>query len=88
MKVRCALYILTKEYNYKVITRCDPILPKYYITMRRKIWIQGDIQVWTVQKKPTSYKKETREPFRGPERKEPRTVYHWSTTLPQRNSDQ
>ena len=31
-----ALYILTCEYNYKVITKCDTILQEYYITDRRK----------------------------------------------------
>ena len=36
MKVRGALYILTCEYNYKVITECDTILQEYYITDRRK----------------------------------------------------
>jgi len=35
-KVRGALYILTYEYNYKVITGCDIILHEYYITDRRK----------------------------------------------------
>ena len=35
-KVRGTLYILTYEYNYKVITRCDTILQEYYITDRRK----------------------------------------------------
>jgi len=30
------LYILTYEYNYKVITGCDTILQEYYITDRRK----------------------------------------------------
>ena len=30
------LYILTYEYNYKVITRCDTILKEYYISDRRK----------------------------------------------------
>jgi len=36
MKVRCALYIPTYEYNYKVITGDNTILQKYYITDRRK----------------------------------------------------
>ena len=36
MKVCGALYILTYEYNYKVITVCDIILQEYYITKRRK----------------------------------------------------
>jgi len=36
MEVRCALYIPTYEYNYKVITGCDTILQEYYITHRRK----------------------------------------------------
>ena len=31
-----ALYIPTYKYNYKVITGCDTILQKYYITDRRK----------------------------------------------------
>jgi len=31
-----ALYILTYEYNYKVITRGDTILQEYYITDRQK----------------------------------------------------
>ena len=31
-EVSGALYIPTHEYNYKVITRGDPILHKYYIT--------------------------------------------------------
>ena len=35
-KVRSALYILTYEYNYKVITGCDTILQEYYITDKRK----------------------------------------------------
>ena len=35
MKARGALYIPTYEYNYKVITRCDTILHKYYITDMR-----------------------------------------------------
>ena len=33
--MRGALYILTYEYNYKVITRCDTILHEYYITDMR-----------------------------------------------------
>jgi len=36
MKVRGALYILTYEYNFKVITSCDTILQEYYITGRCK----------------------------------------------------
>jgi len=36
----------------------------------------------------TSYKKETREPSREPERKESRMVNCWSTTLPLCNPDQ
>ena len=32
MEARGALYILTYEYNYKVITRCDTILHENYIT--------------------------------------------------------
>ena len=36
MKVRCALYIQTYEYNYKVITGCGTILQEYYIADRRK----------------------------------------------------
>jgi len=36
MKVHGALYILTYEYNYKVIRGCDTILHEYYITNRRK----------------------------------------------------
>jgi len=35
MEAHGALYILTYEYNYKVITRCDTISQKYYITDRR-----------------------------------------------------
>jgi len=35
MEARHALYILTYEYNYKIITRCDTILQEYYITDRR-----------------------------------------------------
>ena len=35
-EARGALYILTYEYSYKVITRCDTILQEYYITDRRK----------------------------------------------------
>ena len=35
-KVRGVLYILTYEYNYKVITGCDTILQEYQITNRRK----------------------------------------------------
>ena len=35
-KIRGALYILTYEYNYKVIIRYDIILQEYYITDRRK----------------------------------------------------
>ena len=34
--VRCALYISTYEYNYKVITGCDTKLQEYYITDRGK----------------------------------------------------
>jgi len=34
MEVRGTLYILTYEYNYKVITRCETILQEYYITDR------------------------------------------------------
>jgi len=33
-KACSALYILTYEYNYKVITGCDPILQEYYIIDR------------------------------------------------------
>ena len=36
MKVRGVLYILTYEYNYKVITGCDTLLQEYYITDRHK----------------------------------------------------
>jgi len=36
MEVRGALYILTYEYNYKVIIGCDTILQKYYFTNRYK----------------------------------------------------
>ena len=36
MKVRGALYILTYEYNCKVITGRDTILQECYITDRRK----------------------------------------------------
>ena len=36
MKECGALHILTKEYNYKVITSCDIILYGYYITDKRK----------------------------------------------------
>ena len=36
LEIRGALYILTYEYNYKVITRCDTILLEYNITDRRK----------------------------------------------------
>ena len=35
-KACSALYILTYEYNYKVITGCDIILQEYYITNRYK----------------------------------------------------
>ena len=35
-KIRGALYIPTYEYNYKIITRRNTILKKYYITDRRK----------------------------------------------------
>ena len=35
-KVHCALYILTYEYNYKVIIGRDTLLREYYITDRRK----------------------------------------------------
>ena len=35
-KVRGILYILTYEYNYKVIKGCSTILQEYYITNRRK----------------------------------------------------
>jgi len=34
-EIRGALYIPTYEYNCKVITRCDTILQKYYITDKR-----------------------------------------------------
>jgi len=36
MEARGALYILTYEYNYKVITIYDTILQEYYITDIRK----------------------------------------------------
>jgi len=36
MKVCGALYILTNEYNYKVIIGCDIILQEYYITDRHR----------------------------------------------------
>ena len=35
-KIRGALYILTYQQNYKVITRYDTILQEYYITDRHK----------------------------------------------------
>jgi len=35
-KVCSALYILTYEYNYKVITGCNTILKEYYIIDKRK----------------------------------------------------
>ena len=40
-----ALYIPTYEYNYKVITRDDPILHEYYITDMRNCEITKSIQV-------------------------------------------
>ena len=35
-KVHGALYILTYDYNYKVIKGCDIILKEYYMTDRHK----------------------------------------------------
>ena len=82
-----ALYIPTYEYNYKVIIWSDTILKEYYITNRRNARIQGDIQIWTVQKIFMSYKKKIRETSRRPRRIGLKTVSRWST-LPLRIPDQ
>jgi len=79
-EVRGALNILTYEYDYRVITRCDIILYECYITdmtqMREYKKIYNN--EWTVQKETESHNRKILEPIRGSERKDSR----WSTNDP------
>ena len=68
MKVCGALYILTYEYNYKVITWCDTILQEYYITERHKCENTKRYIIMNSTKMLTSYKRKTRKTSRGPGR--------------------
>ena len=73
-----ALYIL----NYETITKLSQDVTQYYKNTTSPICanarIQSDIQVWAVQKTPTSYRKKTRETRRGPRRIGLQTVSRWS----------
>ena len=73
------------------ITKLSPSVTQYYKNITSPIGanvrIQGDIQVWIVQKEAQSHNRKTLEPSRGPERIGLWTVCRWST-LPLRNSDQ
>ena len=88
MKVRGALYVLTYEYNYKIITGCGTILQEYYITDRRKY---ENIKRYTIMnsiKCAHELQKDNPEMSRGPERIGTRTDLPLIHVLPLCNSDQ
>ena len=86
-KARGALYILTYEYNYKVIIRCDTIVQEYYITDSRKCEDTKRYTCMNFIKKAQSHNRKTLEPSKGPERMVLQTVC-WESMLQLRHSDQ
>ena len=83
------IYIPIIQYKYTVVTEPDTIFQEYYIVMKCKS------MTYKKMYKYKKYKRCSRITIRDLEnragrtgRKELQTVYHQSTTLPLRNSDQ
>jgi len=55
------------------------MLQEYYITKKHKKYdLQGDMRVWTVQKVPMSYDKESQDPNVKGWKKKLWTIYWWN----------
>ena len=79
-------------WHMSTITKLSQDVTQYYKNIISPIGanarVQRDIQLWTVQKALTSYKRKVERQARGAGRIGPQTINCWSTTLLLRNSDQ
>jgi len=64
-EARGALYILTNEYNYKIITRCDKYYENITLLIGANVRIQKGIQIWIVQCALTSLQKKNSRDAQG-----------------------